>query len=140
MVQHEFVRFLAVGGVAALLNWASRIVLSNWLSLEIAVVVAHLIGMVFAYLAGRTIAFKLQGGFSASEFGRFALVNVVSLAQTWIVTIGISRLVLGPMGFSDNWDALAHAAGIGSTAITSYFLHRQFTFAHARRAARNETS
>lgn len=134
-MRRQFVTFLAVGAAAAALNWTSRIALSRLLPLGTAVVLAHCVGMVFAYLAFRSLAFRVDGAVSMLEAGRFMLVNVVSLTQTWVITIGLQRLVLAPMGLAEPWTACAHALAIGSTAVSSFLLHRYFTFAAADRKA-----
>ncbi len=125
----EFVAFVIAGGVAAGVNWLSRIGLSVFTSLEIAVVIAYLIGMTTAYLLNRMLVFDRSGRRISQEYARFALVNVVALAQVFIVTIGLSRFAFPAAGFDWHPHEVAHAAGVVSPILTSYLGHRHFTFA-----------
>ena len=61
MISHfftkQFLGFLLVGGVAALLHWLSRIMLSNWMSFSSAVVIAYLFGMLTAFILNSFFVF-----------------------------------------------------------------------------------
>jgi putative flippase GtrA len=129
----QFLVFLAAGGLAAALNWLSRIALSTVMAFGPAVVVAHLIGMVVAFLGMRAFAFRVSGPGAGQEFGRFFLVNMVSIAQTWAVSELFLLLLAGPVGNRAVAEAAAHGIGIASTVMTSYWLHRRFTFRQPRR-------
>ncbi len=129
----QFLIFLSMGGAAAAVNWLSRIALSTVLAFGPAVVIAHLIGMVVAFLGMRAFAFRVSGPGAGQEFGRFFLVNLVSIAQTWAVSELLLLLLAGPVGNRAVAEAAAHGIGISSTVITSYWLHRRFTFRQPRR-------
>ena len=49
----EFARFIIVGGIAALVNFLSRIVFSEWMTFPVAIIVAYLVGMLTAYILSR---------------------------------------------------------------------------------------
>ena len=53
----QFVAFLVTGGIAALVNFGSRIVLNHWMPFPVAVVVAYLLGMVTAFVLARAFVF-----------------------------------------------------------------------------------
>lgn len=125
----RFASFLVTGGIAAAVNWGSRLALSQVMSLELAVVVAYLIGMATAYVLARLFVFDASGRAVTDEVSRFAAVNVVALVQVWLVTIGLARFVFPAVGFDWHDEAVAHAVGVASPAVTSYFGHRYFTFA-----------
>lgn len=129
----QFLVFLAVGGAAAAVNWLSRIALSTVMAFGPAVVVAHLIGMVVAFIGMRALAFRVSGPGAGAEFPRFFLVNLVSIAQTWVLAELVLLLLAGPVGHRAIAEAIAHGIGISSTAVTSYWLHRRFTFRQGRR-------
>ena len=125
----EFLKFLVTGGLAALANLASRYALNLLMPFEAAVVVAYLIGMTMAYVLARLFVFRVSGRAIASEFRRFAIVNVVALAIVWLVSVGLARLLFPAVGFTWHVDDVAHLIGVLSTAVTSYFGHRLYTFA-----------
>lgn len=131
-MKRQFAAFVFAGGIAALVNWLSRIGLSVFLSLEVAVVIAYLIGMTTAYGLNRLFVFDRSGRTMRDEYGRFALVNVVALAQVFVVTIGLGRLVFPVVGLAWHPHEIAHAIGVASPILTSYVGHRYFTFAAKR--------
>lgn len=131
-VSHQFLRFLVVGTTAALVNWLSRIALSLALPLSAAIVVAYVIAMGVAYGLNRAFVFAPSERSRGTEFARFTLVNIVALTQVWLVTILLVRYVFPAVGFSWNAEAVAHAVGIASPVLTSYFGHRHFSFAPAK--------
>lgn len=131
MHRRQFFVFVACGGLAAFANWASRIGLSTLMRLEYAVLVAYVIGMVIAFALFRTLVFQNSGRSLRAETTRFALVNVVSVTIVWVVTISLSRVVFPAIGYTWHIEAAAHAIGIGMTVISSYLLHRKFTFAQS---------
>ncbi len=125
----EFLKFLVTGGLAALVNLASRYALNLFMSFEAAVVVAYLIGMTTAYVLARLFVFQRSGRSVVSELRRFAIVNVVALAIVWLVSVGLARLLFPAVGFTWHADDIAHLIGVLSTAVSSYFGHRLYTFA-----------
>jgi putative flippase GtrA len=125
----EFLKFLMTGGLAALANLASRYALNLVMPFEAAVVAAYLIGMTTAYILARLFVFQRSGRSVASEVRRFAIVNVVALAIVWLVSVGLARLLFPAVGFTWHADDIAHLIGVLSTAVSSYFGHRLYTFA-----------
>jgi putative flippase GtrA len=127
--QHrQFVLFLVTGGIAALVNILSRIALNLVMSYEIAVVVAYLVGMTVAFWLGRQFVFRPSGRAVADEYLRFGLVNLVALAQVWIISVGLARLVFPAMGFTYHADTVAHVIGVIAPVFTSYLGHKHFSF------------
>jgi putative flippase GtrA len=125
----RFALFLFAGGTAALANIVSRIAF-NWLMpYEIAIVVAYLCGMTTAYLLNRRFVFASSGRGVASEYMRFALVNLAAVAQVWIVSVGLARLVFPAIGFAWHAETVAHIIGVAIPVFTSYLGHKHFSFA-----------
>ena len=52
---------------------------------------AYLVGMTIAYLLNRLFVFERSGRAVADEYVRFGIVNLVALAQVWIVSVGLAR-------------------------------------------------
>lgn len=126
--RQEFLRFVGVGAFAALVNWLSRMALSTIMPLSYAIVVAYLIGMTIAYLLNRRYVFRSTDSGRAAEYGRFALVNVVALAQVWAVTMALVHYVFPAIDFTWRAEAVAHLIGVASPIFTSYLGHRYFSF------------
>ena len=124
----RFVLFLVTGGIAAGVNIVTRMALERFFSYEAAVGLAYLAGMVTAFILARVFVFKPTGGGAQGQFLRFAMVNGVAFAQVWIVSVGLARLIFPALGFTWRADTVAHVIGVLSPVVTSYVLHKRFSF------------
>lgn len=127
----EFVAFVITGGFAAGVNWISGMILHQFMALEIAVVIAYIIGMITAYTLSRIFVFEKSGRSVWDEFIRFTLVNMVALVQVWLVTMALVRFVFPAIDWTWFAPEIAHGIGVASPVITSYLGHRFFTFSQA---------
>jgi len=125
----RFLKFLATGGIAALVNLLSRYVLNYLMPFEAAVVMAYLLGMTTAYLLARRFVFDASGRSVASEVRRFVLVNIVALSFVWAISVGLARIVFPAIAFTWHADDIAHLVGVLAPAVTSYVGHSFYTFA-----------
>ncbi len=128
----QFAAFVAAGMIAAVVNVAARLLLSRWMVYEAAVPLAYLCGMATAYALNRALVFARSGRGIGSEASRFALVNVLALAQVWLVSVGLARWLFPALGFAWHADTVAHVIGVASPIVTSYFAHKHFSFAPRR--------
>jgi putative flippase GtrA len=125
---HEFPRFLATGGIAALVNLASRYVLNRFLAFEIAVALAYVVGMLTAFVLARRYVFEARDAAPTAQLKRFALVNVFSLALAWCTSVALARHVFPALGFDWHAEDIAHLVGVAAPLGASYFGHRAYTF------------
>ena len=125
----RFALFLFAGGTAALVNILSRIAFNWFMPYEVAIVVAYLCGMTMAYLLNKRFVFTSSGRGVASEYTRFALVNLAAVAQVWIVSVGLARLVFPAISFIWHAETVAHVIGVMIPVFTSYMGHKHFSFA-----------
>ena len=123
-----FLRFLFAGGVAALVNILMRIELSNFMGFTAAIIIAYLFGMTTAYVLMRALAFERSGRHLSQEYVRFTLVNLFSLFQIWLISVALEDSVFPWIGLERHSETIAHSIGVLSPTITSYFLHKYFTF------------
>ena len=93
-----------------------------------AVVVAYVIGMIVAYNLFRIFVFGATGRGVASEAWRFTLVNIVSLALVWVISVGLARVVFPAIAWTWRADDIAHLLGVLSPALTSWVGHKKYTF------------
>ena len=134
---YRFARFVVTGGIAAAVNLVSRWLLSLAMSYEVSVLVAYLIGMITAFLLSRRFVFQPSSAPIAIQLQRFTVVNIAALAQVWLVSIGLARLVFPGIGFDWHSETLAHLIGVGSPVVTSYFAHRTYSFGMSNRVEKN---
>jgi putative flippase GtrA len=128
VLNKSFVRFLIVGGFAALVNFLSRILLSDWITFRWAVVYAYLIGMLTAYLLSRIYVFEKSGRHPVYELFWFGIVNVFAIIQVWVISVGLVEYAFPILQFSYHPEAVAHLIGLSIPVITSYYGHKMFSF------------
>jgi putative flippase GtrA len=133
--RQRFVLFVIAGGAAALVNILSRIAFNLAMPYEVAIIVAYLCGMTAAYLLNKHFVFEASGRSVRSEYTRFALVNLLAVAQVWVVSVGLARLVFPAIGFTWHGETLAHLIGVIVPVFTSYLGHRHFSFAKTEGSA-----
>jgi putative flippase GtrA len=126
----EFARFLGVGGIAALANLVSRYFLDFVLPFEVAVVLAYMIGMVVGFFLFQKMLFG-GSGIDPRRVRRFIWVNIFGAALAWAVSTLMARQALPMLGWTWHPFEVAHLCGVAAPAITSYFLHKHYTFAQA---------
>lgn len=131
MLNSRFVRFVVSGALAAAVNILSRILLSSYMSYSASIIVSFLIAMTTGYLLMRLAVFERSGRHPGGEYLRFGLVNLVALAQVWCVSILLARHVLPWVLPAVPPETPAHVIGVLSPIVTSYFLHKHFTFGKA---------
>jgi putative flippase GtrA len=127
----RFVTFLVTGGIAALANVLARVIFERAMPFEAAVVLAYGVGMITAFVLARAFVFTEATSSMHVQAARFALVNAIAFAQVWIISVGLARLVLPAIGWSWRAETLAHLVGVASPVVTSYVLHRSFSFRSA---------
>ena len=124
----EFIRFLGIGGIAAMANLVSRYFLDFIMPFEVAVVLAYMVGMVLAFFLFQRMLF---GGGKADmrRVMRFIWVNIFGATLAWAVSSVMARQLLPAIGWTFHPFEVAHLCGVAAPAITSYFLHKHYTFA-----------
>jgi putative flippase GtrA len=126
--------FLAVGGTSAVATLAVRAGLTLLMPFEAAVALAHVFGLTMAFTLNRIFVFKTYEGSLLAAYGRFFLVNLLSLAIATGVSSLMFRLVFHTIDVGPYADYIAHFIGLGSAALPSYLGHANFSF-RSRRAA-----
>lgn len=124
----EFARFLGVGGIAALANLCARYIFDFVMPFELAVVLAYLVGMVIGFALFQKMLFG-GGGIETRRVVRFVWVNIFGATLAWAVSSIMARQILPALGWSWRPYEVAHLCGVAAPAITSFFLHKHYTFA-----------
>jgi putative flippase GtrA len=124
----EFVKFIVVGGFAAIVNFMSRIVYSMYMGFSSAIIIAYITGMVVAFVLSKYLVFAPGRHHTVKEIGYFTLVNLAAIAQTWIVSMTMFHYILVWLSVSLYREEISHFIGIAVPAFTSYFGHKHFTF------------
>jgi len=127
-VSRQFLAFLITGGLAAAVNFGSRILYNQWVAFSSAVILAYLTGMITAFLLARTFVFT-DGSESVKRSATlFVLVNAVAVLQTWGISMLLAYYVLGWLGITRFVPEIAHAVGVAVPVFTSYLGHKRWSF------------
>ncbi len=124
----EFIRFLLVGGFAALVNFISRILINTVYSFRVSVIIAYIIGMITAYVLTRFLVFSPSGKHPLKEFSYFAIVNGVAIIQVWLISVALAEYLFPGWKVTFYPNEIAHFIGISIPVITSYYGHKHFSF------------
>ncbi len=131
MIRHfmsrQFLAFLLTGGMAAGVNFGSRILYDRWLDFSTSVVLAYLTGMVTAFVLARVFVFT--GGSQSVRRSAliFVAVNGVAVLQTWAISMALYYLL--PLAGVERYvPEIAHAVGVAAPVFTSYLGHKRFSF------------
>lgn len=124
----QFVAFLITGGFAAAVNFCSRIAYSHWVDFSTAIVLAYITGMVTAFVLAKLFVFKeSQRALHHSAF-YFALVNLIAVAQTWLISMGLYFYAFPFLGVTHYSEDIAHGLGVLVPVFTSYIGHKHLSF------------
>lgn len=124
----EFLRFVAVGGLAAVANIGSRMLFGLWLGYLPSIVLAFLVGLSTAFLLNRSWVFANSGKHWANEATWFTAVNLFGLVQTVCISLVLARYLLPALGQQVAVDTTAHAIGVVVPIATSYLGHKYLSF------------
>jgi putative flippase GtrA len=124
----RFASFTITGGIAAVCNVGSRFLMSRVMGYGLAVLLAYLVGVVVAFVLARSFVFEKSGSRWHEQLARFAIVNVFGLAQVWLISIGLVRVVFPWMAFHWHPEDIAHLIGVASPVFVSYYAHKHFSF------------
>jgi putative flippase GtrA len=124
----QFLKFVIAAGLSVPVNLGARVLLSRVMPYEVAIVVSHLCGMLTAFVLIRSFVFEPSGRRAASELARFTLINVLSVVVTWVVAVGLLRVVFPRVGFATSPELVAHILGLGVASFTSFYGHRRYSF------------
>ncbi len=129
MLSRQFFLFILAGGLAAGVNFGSRILLSQWFDYVPAIVLAYLLGMATAFLLNRLFVFNEAKNAIHHQALWFAAVNLAAVVQTLAVSLALAKWLLPAAGITTHAEAIAHSAGVVVPVVTSYFGHKRLSFA-----------
>lgn len=128
MIFNEFLQFLLAGGIAALVNFFSRIILSQFFSFSTSIIIAYMLGMITAFLLMRFFVFKSSSTSYQKSSMYFVVVNLLALIQTWLISLFLFYAILPKLDILFYSKEISHAIGVLFPVITSYYGHKYFSF------------
>jgi putative flippase GtrA len=76
----------------------------------------------------RTYVFDAPDKSLGRQLAWFVGVNLLAVAQTFVVSVVLARWALPALGIRTYAEAGGHLTGVITPIVTSYFGHRLFTF------------
>ena len=126
--KRQFILFIITGGASAIINIFSRIILSNFFRFEIAILISYGIGMIIAFILAKRFVFLNSNKSIKKSFPAFALVNLISVLQTFFVSILIKSCLLILFKNLSIIELISHTCGLGILVFTSFYGHKYITF------------
>ena len=126
--QRQLINFIITGGTSAIINILSRIILSNFFRFEIAILISYGIVMLIDFILAKRFVFLNSNKSIKKSFPAFALVNLISVLQTFFVSILMKNWLII---FFDNLlfiELISHTCGLGILVFTSFYGHKYITF------------
>ena len=115
---------------AAAVNFIARLSLDSYLGYNKAIVVAYLIGTVFAFFLYQYEVFGKGARPLWQEIGLFVFVTLAAVAQTLIVSVLLADHLFLVIGWNWHNKEVAHIIGMGVPMFSSYLGHKYLTFSH----------
>lgn len=123
----QFVSYLMTGGFAAFVHWTSRIVLNNWLSFSVAVVISYFIGMFTAFIINSFFVFPYSRKKRILQARDFFIVNIIFFPVVWSFSIIINSL-LKHINFNFYVNEVSHGIAVSVPMFITFLIYKFFTF------------
>ncbi|MDX2347065.1 MAG: GtrA family protein [Legionella sp.] len=125
---NQFFLFLITGGIAACVNFGSCIAFKYWFDFSSSIILAYVMGMITAFILAKYFVFKNSQQSLHASMLYFSLVNLLAVAQTWAVSMGLAYYLLPALGILNFTEEIAHAIGVIVPVFSSYFGHKHLSF------------
>ncbi len=124
----QFLKFICTGGIAAIINFSSRIIYSTWFHFSTAILLAYITGMITAFVLAKLFVFKDSPLSLQHSAFRFLLINLLAALQTLVISLGLAFYLLPALGVTIMVKEIAHAIGIIVPIFSSYIGHKHWSF------------
>jgi putative flippase GtrA len=126
----QFLKFFVSALAAAAVNFFARYSLDPYIGYNKAIIVAYLIGTVFAFFLYEREVFGKGARPVWQEVGLFAFVTLAAVAQTLIVSIVLHEHLFPWWHFDWHSKEVAHFIGMAVPMFSSFLGHKYITFSH----------
>jgi putative flippase GtrA len=126
-ITKQFLMFLFVGGIAAVLNWLSRVFLSTLIPFYWSIVVAYFIGMCAAFTLNHFFVFPDATKPRLAQARDFIFTNLLSLPLVFFSAIKIN-IYLKSLGILNHCEEWSHAIALTLPTLASFLIYKFFAF------------
>ena len=124
----KFALFLITSGIAAVVNFLSRMVIGIFTSYSVSIVLAYIIGILTAYLLCRAFIFQSKKNSKIKELFWFIAVNCFAILLILMVSLCLYKYLLTFINHTFMREEISHFIGICAPAFTSYIGHKYLSF------------
>jgi putative flippase GtrA len=124
----SFVKFVMIGGIAALVNFVSRYYVYRMMDFKVALVLAYITGMLVAFILYKAFVFPSTKNSLAKSWSYFVMVNLIGICICWLVSVIFAYYILPIFGVEQRRFEIAHLIGIVAPMFTSFIGHKYFSF------------
>jgi putative flippase GtrA len=124
----SFIKFVAIGAIAALVNFISRYFINKYTGFKVSLILAYILGMITAYFLFKKYVFRKTKNSLVVSGSYFLLVNLVGICTCFVVSVALAHYVFPYIGFHWHSYEVAHAVGIIMPTFTSFIGHNRFSF------------
>jgi len=126
-MSRQFAGFLLVGGLAALLHWLARILLSLLMSYSWAVVLAYVVGMTVAFILNSIYVFPASDKPVPKQARDFFIINIAFFPIVWLVSLQLNKTLIS-VGVDSYSEEIAHAVAISFPVLATFLLYKFVAF------------
>lgn len=131
MIKHfftkQFLHFLMAGGLAALLHWLARILLSQWLPFGWAVTIAYGVGMLVAFVLNSLLVFPDSEKPRHIQARDFTIINLCFFPLVWSAAL-VLDVLLKKVGITRYTEASAHGIAVMLPTCATFLIYKFFAF------------
>jgi putative flippase GtrA len=128
VISPRLLRFVLVSGIAALINFGSRIAFSLVMPYPAAIALAFCAGISSAFVLNRRFVFERATIPLREQMLWFTAVNLFALVQTMAISLTLEYWLFPAVGMRWHSEAVAHAIGIVFPIASSYLGHKKLSF------------
>mgnify|MGYP005989238823 CR=1 FL=1 len=123
----QFTRFVIAGGIAALANLGSKVILQTVLGYNMSIIVAYLIGITVAYLTNIAFVFQSNINYRRVEIFTFFTYNLLMIPCVVFITTAFDA-IFNYYFHTSEFYFLSHLLGVSAPTIISFIFHKKITF------------
>jgi putative flippase GtrA len=129
----QFLKFLGVSGISALIHWVSRLLISEFVEYWLAVVLAYAVGIGVAFVLNRIFVFSNSSKSLRQEISMFTVVNIAAFPFVVAISIALGSYILVPFFEVNTAQLIGHGIGVVSPVLFNFAAHKFITFREIRK-------
>ena len=123
----QFIYFLIAGGLSALLNFSTRLILRPYFDIILSATFSYVVALIFAFFLYRKFVFPFSTVPIYLQGKKFLLIQVACMPIVILIFSLLSSFFIS-IGLGIYSEPVAHAISIGMPALITFLLYKLFVF------------